>query len=160
MGLAAFTQALNQGHPWIGVLIGAGLAAVFGVVWPAMFSVGQKRKAREKNPSATEEELWDLDPSRSLQVRLSASEAFDLALEAVRALIRGRITEKNKESGVIRAWTWDTRLRIEIRPLGPAMTEIVIESHARGLQRFDDGKNLNNVLRISQWIQQRTTSAG
>jgi hypothetical protein len=119
----------------------------------------QEALSRQKNPSASEDELWDLDPSRSLDVGLPSHDAFELSLAAVRSVIRGRITEKNERNGVIRAWTWDTRLRIQIRALEPCRSEITIESHARSLQRFDDGKNLNNVLRITEWIRERTPSA-
>jgi hypothetical protein len=159
LGLGFFLYFQNDGHPWIGAIAWIGATLIGLVDWPNKLVAQHETLSYEKNPDASEDEIWDLDPVRVVRVELPREQAYNVAIAGVRKLIGGLIKEENRETGVIRSWTWDARLRISVTALTRNSSEIKIESRARRLQLLDDGKNLHNVLQLVRWVEENAPTA-
>ena len=117
-------------------------------------------------PSGKSEGAMGVHHVRSVELRLPYDKAFELCVESLSTIKRCTIRNEERAQGKILAraginWkTWGDVLSFELRDRGDEGTQIEISSRPAIRVTFVDfGKNLDNVEKISGFLNAHGTSA-
>jgi len=83
-------------------------------------------------------QAFDVRPSRTIVLELSAEAAFDVVLRALDAAVGAQIESADRERGTIDATfglIFSERIACSLRSLAPGSTEVVLESRRRAAAR-------------------------
>lgn len=144
-----------------GVATGAAMGAVSGLAVGLLHYWLVRRMSSGKSEGA-----MGLHHVRTVELRLPYDKAFDLCVESVGTIRRCTVRKEEREAGKISAraginWkTWADTISFEVRNLGNGGIQVEVSSRPTiRMTVVDFGKNLDNVEKISGFLNAHSTSA-
>lgn len=126
-----------------GIFFGGSMTLVLGFL--------QRRSVRNVSPGNSADAM-DVHQVRKLELRLPFDQAFDLCIESLGEIKRGKVRSQERSAGKIVAktgmtWkTWGDTITFDLRKTGDDSVQIEVSSRpALRMTMYDYGKNLENV---------------
>jgi len=144
-----------------GLFAGLFFGGIMSIILGTLHNQSVKQITSEKSKEAME-----VHHVRNIELRLSYDKAFDLCIESLNLIEKGKIREEDRAQGKIVAkagMTWKTFrdvISFDLRRIDNDRTEIKVSSRpAVRRTLIDYGKNLENVERISSFLKEHGETA-
>ena len=145
-----------------GAIVGIVGGLFFGVAMSAILVTWHQRAVKRLAPGASEAEMG-VHHTRQVQVQRRYDEAFGLAVSSLQSVGKYKLRKEDKSSGQVEAkvsMSWKSFgeiISFNVRRIDDFRTQIEVSSRpSLGTTFADYGKNLENVEKISNFLNKQT----
>ena len=159
VGMVAFCLILS-GNLKLGLLLGGGGALVFACL-VATILAGLNRRALQGLPFKSDDNPLSVHQRRTVELKVSPSEAFELCTSSLKCLGRAEVTVSDQKKGLLEAVTatsgrggFGQSVSFEVCQVGENHTRVTVHSRLRRkIHLVDYGNNLENVLKLVNFLE-------